>query len=116
VRAPVLSRVEGLVVLVALLISCGGPARRPKKGTAGGDETAAEYQRRKAREAGELDASSAGKWGAWKYEGERDDCRYVLGRRCFTKRENACKAAKCKTECLVRGGGPAMVSCAKTKS
>jgi hypothetical protein len=108
--------VRALAVLVAVtLLSCGGPARRAKKGTAGsGDETAAEYQRRKAREAGEIDESSEGKWGAWKYQGERDDCRYVLGRKCFTKREAACKAAKCKTSCQVRGGGPAMVSCAKT--
>jgi hypothetical protein len=110
--------VRALVVVVALFaIACGSaPKKRTKRG-GHRDETAAEYQRRKAAEDGELDdPSEASKWGGWKYQGERDDCRFVLGRKCFTKRENACKAAKCKTECLVDGGGPAVVSCAKPKA
>lgn len=103
-------------------MSCGPlppPKQKGGKGKSSDDETAAEYQRRKARESGELDdeASSTGKWGGWKYQGERDDCRFVYGRKCFTKREsalNACKAAKCKTKCTVDGGGPATVTCSKS--
>jgi hypothetical protein len=105
------------VVVVALVtLSCGGAPKKRHSGSRR-DETAAEYQRRKAKEAGELDdPSETGKWGGWKYQGERDDCRFVLGRKCFTKRDEACKAAKCggKTpKCQVDGGGPAIVTCAK---
>jgi hypothetical protein len=110
--------VRALVVVVALVAFACGSTPKKRKRSGERDETAAEYQRRKAKEAGELDEqqSDAGKWGGWKYQGERDDCRYVLGRKCFTKRDNACKAAKCKTECLVDGGGPAVVTCAKPKT
>jgi hypothetical protein len=109
--------VRAVVVAIALCaLACGAAPRKHK--TNHRDETAAEYQRRKAKEAGELDDDSdAGKWGGWKYQGNRDDCRFVLGRKCFTKRDEACKAAKCggKTpKCAVDGGGPAIVSCAKT--
>lgn len=115
-------RAVAVAVVVAALIamSCGSTPKRKGRGTAKGggdrDETAAEYQRRKMREAGELDEQQpgAGTWGGWKYQGERDTCQYVLGRKCYSKRENACKAAKCKTKCNVDGGGPAKVSCAKT--
>jgi hypothetical protein len=104
-----------VVALVALVLACGSTPKRSGKRAGKKDVTAAEYQRRKARESGELDedTSAAGKWGGWKYQGERDDCRYVFGRKCFTKREAACKAARCKTTCKVDGGGPATVTCSK---
>lgn len=108
---------RALVVVVAIFaLACGSTPKKRKRGGQR-DETAAEYQRRKAKEAGELDdaPSESGKWGGWKYQGDSEDCRFVHGRKCFTKRETACKAAKCKTECLVDGGGPAVVSCAKPK-
>lgn len=115
-------RAVAVAVVVAALIamSCGSTPKRKgkgKRGDGGRDETAAEYQRRKMREAGELDEQQPDggtKWGGWKYQGERDTCQYVHGRRCYSKREAACKAAKCKTKCNVDGGGPAKVSCAKT--
>lgn len=107
---------RALVVVVAVLaLSCGSTPKRRRGGAR--DETAAEYQRRKAREAGELDDAEGGKpWGGWKYQGDRDDCHYVVGRRCFKQRDAACAAAKCKSTCTVSGGGPATVTCAKGKS
>ena len=115
---------RAFVVVVGLIVMSCAPLPKPKqRGStrSSDDETAAEYQRRKARESGELDDESApppgAKWGGWKYQGEREDCRFVYGRKCFTKREpavNACKASRCKTRCTVDGGGPATVSCSKT--
>ena len=74
--------------------------------------TAAEKQRREAKASGESDG---GKWGGWRYQGDRNDCFYVVGRRCFKSEKSACNAAKCKTPaaCKSTGGGPATVACAK---
>jgi hypothetical protein len=110
-----LADVRAFIIFLALIaFACGSTTRRRRSGKK--DETAAEYQRRKAREAGELDDEKSSKpWGGWKYQGARDDCRYVFGRACYAKQEAACKAAKCKTSCLVEGGGPAKVTCAKPK-
>ena len=105
-----------IVAVVFLVVGCGSPQKKRRRRSAEKEETAAEYQRRKAKESGELDEEAApanGKWGGWRYEGARETCRYRLGRKCFTEREAACRAARCKTECRVDGGGPAMVSCAK---
>jgi hypothetical protein len=103
-----------LIAIAIFLLSCGPPHRgsRKKKSTER-DETAAERARREAKEAGELDDPSANKWGAWRYEGDRDTCQFVVGRRCFTKRVAACQAAKCKApkQCETEGAGPATVKC-----
>jgi hypothetical protein len=51
-------------------------------------------------------------WGGWRYQGARDDCFYVVGRKCFVEEATACKVAKCgKKKCKIDGGGPATVSC-----
>jgi hypothetical protein len=74
---------------------------------------AAERARAEAANAPEESVSGDGKhWGGWRYQGARDDCFYVVGRRCFTDEKKACAAAKCKSgECDVSGGGPATVTC-----
>jgi hypothetical protein len=52
------------------------------------------------------------KWGGWRYQGSRDDCFFLVKRKCFTKRADACAAAKCgKKDCVIEGGGPATVRC-----
>ena len=118
--------VPGVLVALLTLAGCGAPpthkvgdpapkAKKSKKG-AGEDETAAARARREAAEAGEDDVSSDGKsWGGWKYTGSRDDCFYVVGRKCFAEVADACRAAKCRSakarDCRVSGGGPATVSC-----
>ena len=77
-------------------------------------QTAREKQLREAKEKGELDAPTA-KTNAWTYSGDRKDCHYVVGRRCFKTKKVACTTA-CGNEkmCKVTGAGPAAVSCNRT--
>lgn len=100
-----------LVVLAAFLFACGGSS---KKAGEGEPTTAREKQLQEAKKRGELDKNSH-RWGTWSYSGNRDDCFYVLGRRCFKTKKAACRAARCKrgTKCKSTGGGPATVSCKK---
>ena len=65
-----------------------------------------------ARASGEVDKSN-GKWGGWRYQGDRKDCFFVVGRRCYKTENAACQAARCKApkSCNSVGGGPATVSC-----
>jgi hypothetical protein len=102
-------RVLAVVMLVSL--GCGAPKPDPDE-----PQTAAEKQRREARASGEVD-SDGGRWGGWKYQGDRQDCFYVVGRRCFKTEKGACNFARCaEGMCNVVGGGPAAVSCKKPGS
>jgi hypothetical protein len=100
----------GRIVLCtwACALACGGPQSAPDE-----PQTAKEKQLQEARANGELDDSSGGKWGGWKYQGSRDDCFYVAGRRCFATVKTACSSLHCKApaKCNAVGGGPATVSC-----
>jgi hypothetical protein len=98
-----------LALVAPLSLGCGGGG--PPKS----DEptTAKEKQRREAEANGETDANG-GKWGGWRYTGDRNDCFFVVGRRCFKSEAAACTAARCgKRKCETTGGGPAAVACAK---
>jgi hypothetical protein len=93
--------------LVMLVLACGGGA------TATDEPTTAKDKQRRDPEVTEEPAGS-GKWGGWRYTGDRNECFFVVGRRCFKTEAAACAAAKCgKTKCEVTGGGPASVTCAK---
>lgn len=94
----------GIVCVLAL--GCGSPKTKSDEPT-----TAKEKQAREAKASGE-DRSSKN-WGAWRYSGDRSDCFYVIGRKCFKTEAAACTAAHCKSpkKCDVAGGGPATVSC-----
>jgi hypothetical protein len=97
-----------LALVAAWTFGCGGGP--PKS-----DEpaTAKEKQLQEAQARGEVEPNG-GKWGGWRYTGDRDDCFFVVGRRCFKTEAAACAAARCgKKKCEVTGGGPAAVSCAK---
>ena len=97
-----------LAVLATLSLGCGGssPPRSDEP------TTAKEKQRREAEANGEIDRNG-GKWGGWRYTGDRNDCFFVVGRRCFKTEAAACTAARCgKRKCETTGGGPATVSCA----
>ena len=96
------------VVAPLLAVGCGGEPPRADE-----PKTAREKQRREAAAHGEADAGS-GKWGGWRYTGERNECFFVVGLRCFKTEAAACAAAACgKRKCEVTGGGPATVSCPK---
>src|SRR5258708_24454644 len=97
-----------LGLLVALALGCGGDPPR-----SGAPTTAKDKQRREAAAAGEL-GPTRGKWGGWRYTGDRDECFFVVGRRCFKTEASACAAARCgKAKCETSGGGPATVACLK---
>lgn len=97
-----------LGLLLSLAVGCGGDPPR-----SGDPTTAKEKQRREAEASGDV-TTSGGKWGGWRYTGDRQDCFFVVGRRCFKTEAAACAAARCgKRTCEVNGGGPASVSCAK---
>src|ERR1043165_4054119 len=97
-----------IALVASLLAGCGGTsASRTDEPT-----TAKEKQRREA--AGRGDAASGGKWGGWGYTGARNECFFIVGRRCFKTETAACASARCgKKKCEVTGGGPAAVTCAK---
>jgi len=115
-----------LVALVALTsaAACGPPPKhgRHARSLASDDDRAGDRPRthdaaRRARSeaeaSGEEPVSSQGKhWGGWRYQGSRDDCFFVVGRRCFDDEKQACAAARCRSHrCKISGGGPATVTC-----
>jgi hypothetical protein len=103
-------RLGCLAILVAL--GCGGPTASE----ANEPQTAKAKQLQEAKASGELDDKSNGKWGGWRYQGERKDCRYVFGRKCFKAKKAACAAGGCGVDaCEILGAGPATVSCKKKK-
>ena len=102
-----LKSVAALCFVLACM-ACGGPTQ------SGPDEpqTAREKQLKEAKASGEIDSPNAN-WGKWRYQGDRKQCFYVVGSRCFKTENAACQAAHCKApkKCETVGGGPAQVSC-----
>lgn len=96
-----------IAVLLVLAFGCGSTKPKSDEPT-----TAKEKQRREAKASGELDSSTKN-WGAWRYSGDRNECFFIVGRKCFKNENQACQAARCKSpkKCNSVGGGPATVSC-----
>lgn len=94
------------MTLVAL--GCAGPAP-----TSNEPKTAKDKQLQAMKATGDSDASgNATKWKGWRYTGDRAECRYRVGKRCFKTEKAACDAAACRgSTCEVVGAGPASVSC-----
>jgi hypothetical protein len=94
---------------MVLVVACGGSGK-----TVDEPQTAREKQLAEAKKNGELDDNKGKQWGTWRYSGDRGDCFYVVGRKCFKKKKTACDSLACekkKKKCDVVGGGPATVSC-----
>ncbi|HTJ40550.1 MAG TPA: hypothetical protein VL463_00580 [Kofleriaceae bacterium] len=111
---------HAVATLVFLIAACGGKTHKHRATSSGGaDEQGPRTHDAAARAKAEAEASpddpvsGQGKhWGGWRYQGSRDDCFFVVGRRCFADEARACAAAKCKSgECELEGGGPATVVC-----
>jgi hypothetical protein len=108
-------RLPYLVLALALGMTpsaCGGAAADADE-----PQTAREKQLQEAKASGEVDPPGK-QWGGWRYQGDRKDCFYVVGRRCFKTDKaacsNACRTKSASTEmCAIDGGGPATVSCKK---
>jgi hypothetical protein len=89
-------------------MSCGGT----QESDPNEPQTAKQKQALEAKNSGEADKAST-KWGGWRYQGDRKECFYVVGRHCYKTENAACQAAHCKApkKCDSVGGGPATVSC-----
>jgi hypothetical protein len=106
-------RVAHLGVAAILLMLVGACGESPAPKGAKRPQTAAARTRIEKAETDENAVDGKGKkWGGWRYQGKRDDCFFVVKRKCFDNRADACSAAKCgKGQCVVDGGGPATVRC-----
>ena len=108
------------LVAVALLcvLGCGGAPltgdRHAQAQGMGKARTRGQHGSEATKEAPDPErVSDAGKqWGGWRYSGARDECYFLVGRKCFATEAAACKAAKCgRKRCDTSGAGPATVTC-----
>lgn len=98
-----------LVLAFVVVVGCGTAAMTTDPNE---PQTAKEKQKREAEASGETDRKSS-KFAGWRYQGDRKDCFFVVGRKCFKSQEKACYAA-CKTkQCKNDGGAPATMICKK---
>jgi hypothetical protein len=112
-----------LPLLTVLVVACASGKMRVKKGE---PQTAREKmlveEKAKAKknkdggttaDDGEVKPPGSKKWAKWRYEGDRKECFFLVGRKCFKTEKAACSAAKCKapSTCETEGAGPAMMSC-----
>jgi hypothetical protein len=94
-------------LLVGLLaMGCGASPKSDEP------STAKEKLRREAKASGE-DDGRAKPWGGWRYQGDRNDCFFTTGRKCFKTENAACQAVRCRApkKCTSAGAAPATVSC-----
>jgi hypothetical protein len=98
-------RALGLAALVAVLassIACGGAPASVASVPPADDDPATAAPSPKGK-----------RWAGWRYAGDREECFYVVGRKCFDDKVEACEAADCAegTRCTFDGAGPAQVRC-----
>jgi hypothetical protein len=102
-----------LLLILVLAMSCGGKSMRVKKGE---PQTAREKMLAEQKANPDKDDSGSGKkWTGWRYQGDRKDCFFLVGRRCYKTEKAACQAARCKAplRCETDGAGPATMKCEK---
>ena len=110
-----------LPTLACIAFACGGGSMKVKKGepqTAREKMLAEEKARAKRGESDdEVKPPGSKKWNGWRYQGDRDACFFLLGKKCFKTEKAACNAARCKAPetCTTEGAGPATVTCAKSR-
>jgi hypothetical protein len=104
-----------LVLILGVVAGCGGGGGGGKPSSAKEPKNAREKQLQEAKASGEVDATGQPSWGKWRYSGDRDNCFFAVGRRCFKTEVAACQALRCKAgkKCQGTGAGPVTVSCAK---
>ena len=100
-----------LVLSLSLIVGAGAGGGSPPP-PSNGPKTAVEKQRLEAKQDPDLKPPPGKKWGGWRYQGDRENCFFVVGRRCFKTEAEACEAANCGAKkCAKDGGGPATVTC-----
>jgi hypothetical protein len=100
-------------LVLAFALSCGGENMRVKKGE---PQTAREKMLADEKANPSNDDSGAGKkWAGWRFQGDRKDCFFLVGRRCYKSENAACQAARCRAplRCTPEGAGPATMKCQK---
>lgn len=102
-------RLGCLVLALTWAAGCAGSAAEENE-----PQTAREKQYAEAKKNGELDDQKPMKKGGWQFKGDRKDCRYLVGSKCFKSQKAACTAAGCGANCAFTGAGPATVSCKKS--
>lgn len=109
-----------LALFLGLGAGCGGGGGGGGKssGPSSGKEptNAREKQLQEAKASGELDEGGGQtSWGKWRYTGDRNNCYFAVGRKCFKTEVAACQALRCKggQKCKSSGAGPATVACEK---
>jgi hypothetical protein len=105
-----------LLVVATVLAACSSGSMKVRKGE---PQTAREKllveEKEHPQEQEEPTPPGSKKWGGWRYQGDRKDCVFVVGKKCFKSESAACQAAHCKapTKCEAEGGGPATMKCVK---
>lgn len=99
-----------IMTLALCLLGCkdkGQSTAGPRPGAAAaGDDSGAEPT------GANLTPSRKGTGEGWRWKGNRAACMFLVGKQCFDKREDACKAAGCAGDaCKVNSAVPAVVSC-----
>jgi hypothetical protein len=104
------------LLLVATLAACGGGNMKVHKGE---PQTAREKmlaeQKKHPPDKDDPGPPGSKKWRGWRYQGDRKDCFFLVGKKCFKSENAACQAAHCKSpmKCEADGGGPATMKCVK---
>ena len=105
------------LLLVATLVACGGGSMKVHKGEpqTAREKMLAEEKAHPDKDTEDAPPPGSKKWSGWRYQGDRKDCLFLFGKKCFKTENAACQAAHCKapTKCESDGGGPAMMKCAK---
>jgi hypothetical protein len=102
-----------VVLVVAFAVSCGGETMHVKKGE---PQTAREKMLAEQKANPDRDETGAGKkWSGWRYQGDRKECFFLVGRKCYKSQKAACQAAHCRppTKCVSEGAGPVAIKCEK---
>jgi hypothetical protein len=105
--AMLLFRVLIVVAAFGATFSCSRPQQ-----TSTEPKTAKEKQLQAMKASGDPAEPNNANWKMWRYTGDRAECYYAIGRRCFKTAKAACDTTPCRgSKCDVVGAGPAMVSC-----
>jgi hypothetical protein len=103
-----------LRVLLLLAVACSSSSMQTRKGE---PQTAREKLAAEQKEHPDDDSGTGKKWRRWRYQGERKDCFFVVGAKCYKTEPVACQAARCKApaKCTRDGAGPVTITCAKAE-
>ena len=112
-------RLTSLALIGCAALACGGGQMKVKKGEpqTAREKLLADEKANKSEGTTEEESQPPGskKWTGWRYQGERKNCFFLVGRKCFKTENAACQAARCKspTKCEADGAGPATMTCKK---